>query len=51
MLTFFQDFIGLFNDTFSAVCTVDYFMLLLGYILLMVGYGMFCHLKRGASKL
>lgn len=51
MLTFFTDCMGLFNNTFSAVCTVDYFLLLLGYILFMVGYGMFCFMKRSTRKL
>lgn len=50
-MTFFTDCLGLFNKTFQAVCTIEYFRLLIGFLLAMIFVGLFRMLSRGTRKL
>ena len=51
MTAFFSGCVTLFNDTFFAVCALDYFSFLAGFVLVMLFFGFFRMLYHGSRKL
>ena len=51
MTAFFSVCVALFNDTFFAVCALDYFSFLAGFVLVMLFFGFFRMLYHGSRKL